>query len=115
MLARAHRDDDAGPVSRADDHVARPGRTVHEVPRAQGALIALDDQQPFARDDEEVLLVRLPVIHRHRLARPEREHVDAELLELVVVSEYAHAASTLGRTPARSAGVDDEPAGTCHR
>ena len=36
----------------------------------------------FAGDDEEVLLVGLPVVQRHRLARREHERIDAELREL---------------------------------
>jgi hypothetical protein len=34
---------------------------MHEVPRAQLPLLAFDDQNCFARDDEEVLLIGLPV------------------------------------------------------
>jgi hypothetical protein len=30
---------------------------VHEVPRSQHALFALDDEQRFAGEDEEVLLI----------------------------------------------------------
>ena len=37
-------------------------------------LLALDDQHRFTRDDQESLLVGLPVVHPHRLARPEHRH-----------------------------------------
>ena len=44
-------------------HVLRPRRAVDEVPRPQPSLLALDDQQTLAREDEEVLLRVLGVVH----------------------------------------------------
>jgi hypothetical protein len=55
---------------------------MEEVPGSQGPLLALDDQQRFAGKQQEVLLVVLPVVDRHRLARPENLDVDAELREV---------------------------------
>ena len=52
-----------------------------EVPRLQRALLALHDQQAFAREDEEVLLGVLAVVHAARLAGSEDRDVEAELLE----------------------------------
>jgi len=45
-------------------------------------FLAFDDQDRFAGDDEEVLLIGLPVLHGHRISRLEHERIDAELLEL---------------------------------
>src|SRR5918992_4461885 len=84
MRASADRDRQARAASRSYDHVLRVGRAVHEVPRAQLPLLTLDDQNTFARDDEEVLLIGLPVVHGHRLARPENERIDAELISFAV-------------------------------
>ena len=53
-----------------------------EVPLAERALLALDEEERLAREDEEVLLVGLPVVHAERLARAEPEQVDAELAEV---------------------------------
>ena len=59
-----------------------PRRAVHEVPLPQRPLLALDDQQRLAREHEEVLLVGLPVVHPHRLARARARRGDAELREV---------------------------------
>ena len=74
-LARTDGEDGARCVARPNDDVARPGRAVHEVPLPLRPLLALHDEQRLARENEEVLLVGLPVVHRHQLAR--REHVEA--------------------------------------
>ena len=110
VLPRADGDDDAGAVPGADDRVLRVRRTVDEVPLPQRPLLALDDQHRLAGDDEEVLLVGLPVIHRHRLARPEHADVDPELREVQLALEVAERRAPLGVVPARVAGVEDEPA-----
>ena len=86
---------------------------MHEIPRVQLALLAFDDQDRFARDDEEVLLIGLPVVHRHWFARPEHERIDAELLELPlafeIVERNADGAAAVGVTPLGVAHVEDEP------
>src|SRR5207237_7980245 len=90
-VADADRHNDAGPVAGADDDVLRLRRAVHEVPRPQRPLLALHDQERLAGEHEEVLLVGLPVVHRHRLARPEDGDVDPELRELGVAREVQSA------------------------
>ena len=110
MLPRADGHDDAGAVPGADDRVLRIRRTVDEVPLPQRPLLALDDQHRLAGHDEEVLLVGLPVIHRHRLARPEHADVDPELREVQLALEVAERRAPLRVVPARVAGVEDEPA-----
>ena len=86
---------------------------MHEVPRAQLPLLAFDDQNCFARDDEEALLIGLPVVHGHRFARPEHERIDAELFELPLALEIirseADRASAVDVTPHGVAQVEDEP------
>src|SRR6266576_3166883 len=57
--------------SGADDDVIRARRAVEEVPLSQPPLSALDDEKRLAREDEKILLVGLPVVHRHGLTRPE--------------------------------------------
>jgi hypothetical protein len=76
---------------------------------------ARSDQQRVAGDDEEVLLVGLPVVHRHRLARPEHLDVDADLRPILVAFEVAERAPPLGVVPADVVCVGDEPAlAPCH-
>lgn len=70
---------------------------------------AFDDQQRLAGEDQEVLLVGLPVAHPDRIAGPEHEEVDADLGKLRVVAERSDTPSTFGREPPDLAGVDDEP------
>ena len=105
----------AGRFAGADDRVARPRRAMHEVPPSELALFAFDDQQRFAGQDEEVLLVGFPVVHRHRLARPEKREVDPELQEVrgfleAGALELAEDAATAALPPLRLACVEHEPA-----
>ena len=83
-----------------------------EIPLTQRAFLALDDQQRLAADNEEVLLIGLPVVHRHRFPRAEHEEVDSELIELRFSLEHAHDAARAAIEPARIAGIEDEPAVT---
>ena len=87
------------------------GRTVHEVPRPEWALLAFDEEERLAGEDEEGLFIGLPVVHGHRLARPEDEEVEAELgeLELAVAVEAADEAARPAVEPLRLARIDDEP------
>jgi hypothetical protein len=116
MLARAHGDHDARTGARPDDHVLRLRRAVHEVPRTQRPLLAFDDEHRFARDDEEVLLIGLPVVPGHRLARHQHERVDAELRgpppAFEVVVHDADGAAAVGVTPFGVAQAEDVPAVT---
>src|SRR5207244_1687789 len=106
-LPRADAEDDARP---ADDRVLRVRRAMDEVPLPQRPLLPLDDQGRRAGEDEEVLLVGLPVIHRQRLSRPENGDPEPELLEDRVTAEVREPAPTLRLVPAHLARVDDEPA-----
>ena len=87
-----------------------PRGAVDEVPLPQRTFLTLNDQQRLAGQHEKVLLVRLPVVHRHRLARPEGDEVDAHLWELGLALEDAVGTSTLARTPACVSRIEDEPA-----
>ena len=95
-----------GAGSGADDRVLRVGRAVHEVPLPERALLALDDQQRLAGDDEEVLLISFPVVHRHRLARLEDLHVDPELGEVLLAFQIAECAAPFDVVPARVACIE---------
>src|SRR5439155_20850251 len=112
-FARANCDHEARTASGPDDHVLCVRRAVHEVPRAHLPLLAFDDQNCFARDDEEVFLIALPVIHGHRFARPEHEWIDAELLELPltfeIVADDGAGAAAADVTPHGVTPVEDEP------
>ena len=81
-----------------------------EVPAAQRPLLPFDHQDRLAREDHEVLLVLLPVVHRHHLARVERDEVHADLAELRLAFEVGVRAASLARPPGRLVCVDDEPA-----
>src|SRR5205085_10343480 len=104
---RADAEDDARP---ADDRVFGERRAMDEVPLPQRPLLPLDDQGRRAGEDEEVLLVALPVVHRQRLSRPENGDPETELLEDSVAAEVREPAPTLRLVPAHLARVDDEPA-----
>src|SRR6202011_3523335 len=109
--AGAGHEDDARRVSVADEDVLAVGRAVEEVARRQAALLALDEQQAGAGEDEEVLLVRLPVIQPVRLARLQDAEREAGLRERDGAAfEEAARAEVLVRDPSRVEDVDDEPA-----
>ena len=114
-VSSARGEHDARPVSGADEHVVRPGRAVDEVPPPERALLTLEDRERLAGEDEEVLLVVLPVVHRHRLAGAEDGDVDPELQEVrctleACALELAERAAARAFPPLRLAGVQDEPA-----
>src|SRR5262249_39684105 len=83
---------------------------VDEVPAPERPLLALDHEDRLPGEDEEVLLVGLPVVHRHRLAWRQRDQVDAVLVELGLALEPCVGAATLGRVPWHVLRVDDVPA-----
>src|SRR4029450_1128470 len=112
LVPRADRQHDA-PAACAHDHVVRVRRAMQKVPGFHRTLLALDDRERLAGQDEEVLLVGLPVIHRHRLAWPEHLDIDPELVEvgrLVEAFEPRERAASPALEPERLARVDDEPA-----
>src|SRR5207244_13494206 len=106
-LPRAYAEDDARP---ADDRVFRVRRAMDEVPLTQRPLMPLDDQGRRAGEEEEVLLVGLPVVHRQRLARPENGDPEPELVEDRVAAEVREPAPALRLVLARLARVEVEPA-----
>jgi lipoyl synthase len=109
----ASRDDHRRARPRADDRVVCTGGAVDEVPGAQRSFLAFDEQERLAGEDEEVLLVGLPVIHGHRLAGAQDEKCDAELreLRLTVSFEPADEAAWATVEPLGITPVHDEPTG----
>ena len=69
--ARARHEDDTRALARSDEDVLGARRAVDEVPGPQAALLALDQEQTLAGEDEEVLLGVLAVVHAVRLPRRE--------------------------------------------
>jgi hypothetical protein len=82
---------------------------VHEVPCSQAPLFAFDNQQRLARDEEEILLIGLPVVHRHRVAGAEHDRAHAELFEPGLPLELGVRTATFAVPPWGLARVDDEP------
>ena len=50
-----------------------------EFPLAESPFLSFHEEQRLARHDEEILLISLPVIHAHRLARLQHREVDPQL------------------------------------
>ena len=50
LRAAAHREHRTQPIAGSDEDVLGPRRAVHEVPLAQQALLALDEQQARSRE-----------------------------------------------------------------
>jgi hypothetical protein len=87
---------------------------VDEVPGLERAFLTLHHEQTLAAQDEETLLTRFLVVHRHRHSRWQHVQVDPELLERSVVLALETAISTeLVVQPARITSIDDEPALAC--
>jgi hypothetical protein len=108
--APAHGDEEGWAVACADDDVRHPRRAVEVIPLLQGSLLALDDEQAFARKDEEALLVFLAVVHRNWLSRPYDSEVEAELREALALLEVAVHAELTAVIPLNVADVPNEPA-----
>ncbi len=84
---------------------------MHQVPCLQEPLLPLHDEQTFAREDEEVLLRLLRVVHAARLARPQDANAYPELGEACVLSlERRVEPEPVALEPPRIAHVEDEPA-----
>jgi hypothetical protein len=85
---------------------------VDEVPRDKPSLLALDQQQALARQDEEVLLVRLPVVEGARFPRLQHAEREPNLPERrrPFAFERAGGAERLVRHPRGIPHIDDEPA-----
>ena len=110
VLAGANRKDRGRAVAGADDRVGDIRRAMHEVPLPQRPLVALDDQERLPAQHEEVLLVGLPVVHRHRIARAEHEDVEPDLRELRLSFEVADRAARPAVEPPGIVRVEDVPA-----
>jgi hypothetical protein len=84
---------------------------MNEIPGFERTLLTLHDEQALTAQDEESLLPRLLVVHRHRHSRRQHVQVDPELLEggLTLALEAA-IGTELVVQPAGIAGIDDEPA-----
>src|SRR3954452_17167147 len=68
---RAVHEDRARAVAGADGDVPRAGRRVQVVPRSHPPLLALDDRDALAGQDEEALEIGLLVVEAGRLAGPQ--------------------------------------------
>src|SRR5215203_3211027 len=94
-----------------DAHAVAAGGLVDGVATPPGLGILLagadgeHDARPLARADDDVL--RLPVVHAHRLARLQDADVDPDLGELGLALEPADRRSTLDVAPSRLARIDD--------
>ena len=110
VLAGSNGNHDAWPIPGAHDDVVHPDGAVDEVPLPQRPFLSLRDQQRLALHDEEVLLVGLPVIHRHRITRAEDEQIDADLRPILPRLEVAEDTAFPSVVPRRVAGVEHEPA-----
>ena len=108
IFARPDGEDDARSVARSDDDVVRPSRTVHEVPLPQRPFLTLEDCERFAGEHQEVLLIGLPVVHRHRLTRAEDGKADSDLREVALTRE-ARLEPVPPVPPAHLTHVQDEP------
>src|SRR5438093_7969346 len=83
---------------------------MEEVPGTQTSLLALDEQQALAGEDEEPFLRPLAVVEADRLTRLEDADVDPELAEPALALEVAVEAEMARIAPAALSGVDHEPA-----
>src|SRR4051794_19932990 len=112
LLAGTDGKDHGDPFAGADDRVRRVRRAVEEVERGQRPLVALDDQQCLALEDEEVLLPGFMVVQRHGTAGLDHVERDPEVVEVrLALTAEAGARPHVVVQPLRVASVDDEPAG----
>src|SRR5207247_9622046 len=109
---RADRDRDTRLLTGRDHHVVGVGRAVEVVPRLHEPLLALDEEDALACDDQETLLIRLAVVHARGLARPEDADVEADLVETEIgaLAQPGIDAHFVRIAPDRLARIDDVPA-----
>src|SRR5581483_2982289 len=108
--AGAGHQDRARPVPGADEDVLGPRRAVQVVPLPQAALLALDDRDALAGQDEEPLLVGLRVVAPVRLPRLDYVDVHAVLPEPGIVGLERAPDPLVGvPPPARLREVEHEP------
>jgi len=89
--------------------VLGPTGTVNEIPGLHGPLLAFDQQQRLAVENEKVLLLVVTVVPAGRLARLQHADVDSELREALLAFEPGVRAED-ALEPARFARIEDEPA-----
>jgi hypothetical protein len=99
----------AGTRPRAQHDVTCSWWAMNEVPRPQRVLFPFDDQEAFARENQEILLVGLPVILRHRLPRIKHAEVDSDLLEPDLTFKLAHRRTARRMMPTSLARVENKP------
>ena len=98
-------------VARADGDVRGPRRGVQVVARAHPALVALDDRDAFARQDQEALLLVLRVVEARRVPRPQDVHADPDRAPRRARRlEHRPRPAALVRRPLGVREVEDEPA-----
>ena len=110
------------PLAGANERMGGVWRAVEEVPSAQPPLLAFNEQQTFAAQNKEVLLIRLAVVHGAGLARLEDVELEADLRVLLYVElrpllyeaavglKAAARAEDVVAHPRRVADVEHEPA-----
>src|SRR5689334_6312323 len=103
------RDQKGGASARANDDVRYSRRAVQVVPLLQLSLLAFDDQETFAGENEEALLMVLSVVERDRLPRPDDTEIEAKLGEALTLLEVAVHAGGSAVVPLHLANVADEP------
>jgi hypothetical protein len=81
---------------------------VDKVPGLQAALLTLDHEHALARNDEEILLATLAVVHA-ALAAHEDLDAEAELGPLLSALEVGVLPALLASNPRYVARVEDEP------
>src|SRR5207249_11065250 len=79
-------------------------------PSLHDALPIFHDEHALAREDEEVLLRVLAVVHRHRLARLHHVEVDPDLPESPELPLEVAVGAELAVEPGGVLRVEDEPA-----
>jgi hypothetical protein len=122
LTAIARADDHTGAVAGADEGVGDTRRAMDEVPWPETALLALNDENALALQDEEILLHRLAVVMTRgaRRENTDREasgrldvfvEVGAPAQDELVRLEDANSAEVIVVDPSGVARVDDEPPG----
>src|SRR3954469_6481193 len=95
-LARTGAEQHERTVAGAGEGVPGLGRAMDEVPLTEWTLLPLHDQHAFAREDEEILLLGLPVVRPGRLtgadnANRHPQHREKRLRLVFVVARQRHA------------------------
>src|SRR5262245_17632054 len=106
----AGHDDDARPLTGADEDVVRPRRAVDEVPCLQPVLLTFDHEHALSGNEKEILLAALAVVHAVPLAGHEHMDAEAELSPLLPAFKVGVLPALLASDPRNVARVEDEPA-----